>query len=171
MAAEDGQVVENHLKTGGEVREFTKKEFAGTVADECTEAYERLKIRRKHKFIVYKIDGDSEAIVIEKASARKETFEDLTRGLPGSDCRYVVYDHEFSTNDGRKASKLFFLAWMPSNATPYAKMAYTTAKGSLRELLTGVQDVTAQSIDQIALVFGMVEEEENEDYGDPDDWD
>lgn len=169
-ASEDNQIVENHLKTGGEARVFSKKEFAGTIADECTVAYQRLKIRRKHRYIVYKIDGESEAIVIEKASPRNETFEDLKMAVPATDCRYVVYDYEYTTNDGRPTSKLFFLAWMPSNATPYAKMAYTTAKGSLRDLLDGVEDVTAKSKDEIALAFGMVEEEENDSDGDPDDW-
>lgn len=63
--------------------------------------------------------------------------------LPYTDCRYAVYDHEFTTSDGRIADKLFFLSWMPHNATPYSKMAYAQGKGSLRDVLEGVLDVTA----------------------------
>ena len=47
---------------------------------------------------------------------------------PRAAARYAVYDHEFSTHDGRLASKLFFISWLPRNATPQAKMGYTTGK-------------------------------------------
>src|SRR3546814_15871079 len=33
--------------------------------------------------------------------------------LPFTDCRYVVFDKEFTTHDGRKTNKLFFVAWLP----------------------------------------------------------
>jgi hypothetical protein len=39
----------------------------------------------------------------------------MAASLPYTDSRYVVYDHEFKTHDGRPASKLYFISWMPLN--------------------------------------------------------
>lgn len=100
------------------------------------------------------------------------TVADLKALLPYTDCRYAVYDHEFKTHDGRITNKLFFLSWMPHNATPYSKMAYASGKGMLREQLDGVLDTTCSQLDGIEACFGIEEEraEREEDHGDPDDW-
>jgi len=89
--------VENHLKTGGEQVTFANKPVAGTVAPECKKVFELLKIRRKHRFVVYKIDPDSEAVVPETVGPRASALKDLKAALPENDARYAVYDHEFTT--------------------------------------------------------------------------
>eukprot|EP00616_Rhizochromulina_sp_CCMP1243_P016942 CAMPEP_0118969466 /NCGR_PEP_ID=MMETSP1173-20130426/6559_1 /TAXON_ID=1034831 /ORGANISM="Rhizochromulina marina cf, Strain CCMP1243" /LENGTH=171 /DNA_ID=CAMNT_0006918711 /DNA_START=6 /DNA_END=518 /DNA_ORIENTATION=+ len=169
-AAQQTGPTENHLKTGGEQREYSTKAKAGTIDPACADVYEQFKIRRKHKFVVYRIDAESEAVVVDIASAKKATFQEFQAALPYTDCRYAVYDYEYTTPDGRIADKLFFLSWMPHNATPYSKMAYAQGKGALRDILDGVIDVTAGSSDEVAPAFGIdVAVEEDED-GDPDDW-
>lgn len=35
------------------------------------------------------------------------------------------------------------VSWLPASATPYNKMAYTTAKTKFRETVPGVQDCVA----------------------------
>ena len=179
MAASQN-VVENHLKTGGEQQEYTQRVVAASVDEGCTETFQQFKIRRKHKFVTFKIDLDSSKIVVDAAGAKKATLDDLKSALPYSDCRYAVYDHEFTTPDGRITGKLFFLSWMPHNATPHAKMAYASGKGMLREQLEGVLDVTCAAIEDIAEAFGIVSEDgglgtgdnddDDDDDGDPDDW-
>ena len=52
---------EAHLKTGGEQITFTNKTVAGSIDDECGKVFQLLKIRRKHRFIVYKIDSATDA--------------------------------------------------------------------------------------------------------------
>ena len=82
-----------------------------------------------------------------------------------------MYDHEFTTHDGRPADKLFFLTWMPHNATPYSKMAYASGKGMLREGLDGVLDTTCAAMPEIEVAFGIKEEAPVDDEdGDPSDW-
>jgi cofilin len=108
--------------------------------------------------------------VVELASAKKATFEDLKAALPYTDCRFAVFDYEYTTSDGRPADRLFFLSWMPHNATPYSKMAYASGKGMLRETFDGVIDTTCASHDGLEVAFGMVEEKVEEDDGDPEDW-
>lgn len=81
-----------------------------------------------------------------------------------------MYEHEYTTHDGRPTDKIFFMSWMPNNATPYGKMAYAEAKGVLRGLLDGVFDSSVTALDQIEVAFGITEEEGEESDGDPDDW-
>ncbi len=100
-----------------------------------------MKLRRRHRYIIFKI-GDFE-IQIEKLGGRAESFEDFKRSLPFTDSRYAVYDQDYTTSDGRPASKLWFLSWFPNNSTPYNKMAYTSAKTKFREALPGVFDIQA----------------------------
>ena len=79
-----------------------------------------------------------------------------------------MYEHEYKTHDGRPTDKLFFMSWMPNNATPYGKMAYAEAKGVIRALLDGVFDTSASNLDQIEVEFG-IKEEEGEESGVIDD--
>mmetsp|Transcript_7918 Transcript_7918/g.14368 ORF Transcript_7918/g.14368 Transcript_7918/m.14368 type:complete len:171 (-) Transcript_7918:71-583(-) len=170
MAAAEPAPIENHLKTGGEQKECQGKGKAGTVSDDCYPTFEQLKIRRKHKFIIFKIDTETEEIVVETTGAKKATLEEFKAALPYTECRYCVYEHEYKTHDGRPTDKLFFMSWMPNNATPYGKMAYAEAKGVIRALLDGVFDTSASNLDQIEVEFGIKEEEGEESDGDPDDW-
>lgn len=55
--------VENHLKTGGEQLIFKNRleVSSGTliVADECSEAYQEMKLRRQYRYILYKIGDEA----------------------------------------------------------------------------------------------------------------
>jgi cofilin len=164
---EDG--TENHLKTGGEQITYANKATAGSVDPRCKEVFTQLKIRRKHRYIVYKIDPETEAVVVETIGARDADLDALLRALPDADSRYCIFDHAYKTYDGRPANKLFFLSWFPSNATPYSKMAYTHAKEHVREVFTGVFDIMARTTDEArSLVTGEAESESDQEFDDDD---
>ena len=59
------EIIDNHTKTGGEQVECQKRVVAASVDDSCGEAYTAFKIRRKHKFLVFKIDLESEKIIVD----------------------------------------------------------------------------------------------------------
>ena len=109
-----------------------------------------MKLRRKYRFIVFYI-SDEDEIDVEHLAEPSQTMEDLQACLPFSDCRYAVYDHEYTTFDGRKTSKLLFITWLPLNSTSHAKMAYTSGKGVFKEsnYLQGVEDVNAITFDDV----------------------
>jgi len=135
------------------------------------QTFTAFKIRRKHRFVIFKIDLETEAITVDLAGAKKGTMAEFKAALPYTDCRYAVYDYEFTTKDGRITDRLLFLTWMPHNATPYSKMAYASGKGMLREGLDGVLDCTASSLDAIEVAFGIEEEKpDSDEEGDPSDW-
>lgn len=131
----------NHTKTGGEALVYENRaEGMHVISPECgkvlsfgisvfflnsilLQAFQDMKLKRKSRYIIFKIG--EEQIDVEKLGARTATFEDLKKDLPYTDSRYVVFDQEFTTHDGRQTSKLWFISWFPNNSTPYNKMAYT----------------------------------------------
>mmetsp|Transcript_17855 Transcript_17855/g.60685 ORF Transcript_17855/g.60685 Transcript_17855/m.60685 type:complete len:165 (-) Transcript_17855:121-615(-) len=155
--------VENHTKTGGEVQQYDEKDraVAGDLDPAVRDIYEQLKIRRAYRFLILAILDD--VIRVETAGEREQTFEDFKALLPFSECRYAVFEKEFTTHDGRKASKLFFLTWLPHNSVPHQKMAYTQGKRLIREALDGLFDTQAATPGEVDVAFEFVRAEEEED--------
>lgn len=91
------------------------------------------------------------------------------QALPGTDARYGIYDHEYTTRDGRKTDKLFFILWTPESAGGRAKMFYTTQRRALDVAFTGIEDAQCSNTDQLAKLLGekSMEVEETADW-DPD---
>ncbi|CAN1267446.1 Actin-depolymerizing factor 7 [Linum perenne] len=40
-----------------------------------------------------------------------ESYADFTASLPSNECRYAVYDFDFTTDENCHKSKIFFIAW------------------------------------------------------------
>mmetsp|Transcript_6644 Transcript_6644/g.9873 ORF Transcript_6644/g.9873 Transcript_6644/m.9873 type:complete len:100 (+) Transcript_6644:81-380(+) len=97
--------MESHLKTGGEQITYANRAVAGSVDPSCKEQFQLLKIRRKHRFLVYKIDAETEVVIPEIIGPRATNLKDLISSLPENDARYAIYDHEFTTFDGRPTNK------------------------------------------------------------------
>ena len=98
---------------------------------------------------------------------RSASFDDFLNALPDADCRYVVYDHEYKTKDGRLADKLLFITWCPAPAPTTIKMLYTTERPRVSPWITGALELTASSRGDIKDFLGVEDAEENES---DDDW-
>ena len=79
------------------------------VHDECKLKFVELKAKRNYRFIIFKIEDQE--VVVEKLGSPDETYEDFTESLPANECRYVVYDFDFITDENCQKSKIFFIAW------------------------------------------------------------
>lgn len=68
-----------------------------------------MKLKRINpKFIVYHIvDG----LIETEQMSESPDFEDFLNTLPPNDCRYAIYDMDFTTTDGRPGNKLVMVAW------------------------------------------------------------
>jgi len=80
------------------------------VHDNCITEFDELKLRKNCRFIQYKISDDAKSIEIERKGDRDGSYDDFKGGLPENECRYVVYDVEYDTDDGAR-SKLTFVMW------------------------------------------------------------
>uniref|UniRef100_A0A1D1YM33 Actin-depolymerizing factor 5 n=1 Tax=Anthurium amnicola TaxID=1678845 RepID=A0A1D1YM33_9ARAE len=125
------------------------------VSEECRSSFMEMKWKRVHRFVVYKIDEVSRAVMVDKVGAPGEGYDELAASLPDDDCRYAVFDFDFVTEDNCQKSKMFFIAWAPSASRIRAKMLYATSKEGLRRVLEGVHydmqatDPTEMGIDII----------------------
>lgn len=74
-------VMENHLKTAGESMECRNKiEVTDKISDSCHEAFQALKIRRKHRYILFRLG--EEAVEVDRLGERTASYEDLKALLP-----------------------------------------------------------------------------------------
>ncbi len=87
----------------------------------------------------------------------------MKESLPFSECRYVVYDQDYKTADGRPASKIWFVSWFPHASNTHMKMAYTSAKGKFRETILGAFDIQVGSLEELDSGLGLGDEEEEDD--------
>ena len=78
------------------------------VEDNCKLKFLELK-KRTYRFIIFRIDGQQ--VVVEKLGNPRETYDDFTASLPADECRYAVFDFDFTTNENCQKSKIFFIAW------------------------------------------------------------
>ena len=98
-----------------------------------------LKLRKKFRYVVYKLNEDNTAIVIEKKVEVCEKYEDFLADLPDDDCRYAVYDFEFEKSPGEGTrNKICFIVWVPDTSKVRQKMLYASSKDAIRKKLAGV---------------------------------
>ncbi|XP_009615468.1 actin-depolymerizing factor 10-like [Nicotiana tabacum] len=109
------------------------------VSDDCKLKFLELKAKRNHRYIVFKIEESVQQVVVEKVGGQAETHEDFANSLPPNECRYAVFDYDWTTNENVQKSRIFFVAWSPETARVRSKMLYASSKDRFRRELDGVQ--------------------------------
>lgn len=61
--------------------------------------------------IVFKIEEKIQQVIVETVGEPNDSYEDFTNSLPANECRYAVFDFNFTTNENCQKSKIFFIAW------------------------------------------------------------
>ncbi|XP_047270282.1 actin-depolymerizing factor-like [Capsicum annuum] len=103
-----------------------------------------------HRYIVFKIDGQQ--VVVEQVGGNQETHEDLANNLPPNECRYAIFDYDFTTNDNVQKSKIFFIVWSPETGRVRSKMLYASSKDRFRREFKGVQvDLQVTNLSEMSL--------------------
>ncbi|XP_057449963.1 actin-depolymerizing factor 7-like [Lotus japonicus] len=107
------------------------------VQDECKLKFQELKARRAYRFIVFKIE--KQQVMVEKLGEPTENYDDFQASLPADECRYAVYDFDFTTEENCQKSKIFFIAWSPDISRVRMKMVYASSKDRFKRELDGIQ--------------------------------
>ncbi|KAK5804532.1 hypothetical protein PVK06_032183 [Gossypium arboreum] len=123
------------------------------VDDECKLKFLELKAKRNYRFIVFKIQ--EQQVVVEKVGSPQETYEDFTAALPADECRYAVFDFDFTTDENCQKSKIFFIAWSPDTSRVRSKMVYASSKDRFKRELDGIQ-VELQATDPSEMSFDII---------------
>ena len=78
---------------------------------ECLERFQELKTGKKISYIIYGLSDDKRSIVVLKTSTEKD-FDTFVGELPEKDCRWAVYDYEYTLPGGEGIrNKLTFVQW------------------------------------------------------------
>ncbi|CAN8252701.1 unnamed protein product [Cochlearia groenlandica] len=123
------------------------------VEDECKLKFLELKSKRNYRFIIFRIDGQQ--VVVEKLGSPEENYDDFTNSLPANECRYAVYDFDFTTNENCQKSKIFFIAWSPDCSRVRMKMVYASSKDRFKRELDGIQ-IELQATDPSEMSFDII---------------
>ncbi|KAJ9139884.1 hypothetical protein P3X46_030577 [Hevea brasiliensis] len=123
------------------------------VHDDCKLKFLELKAKRNYRFIIFKIEAQQ--VVVDKLGSPQETYEDFTASLPADECRYAVFDFDFTTNENCQKSKIFFIAWSPDSSRVRMKMVYASSKDRFKRELDGIQ-VELQATDPSEMSLDIV---------------
>ena len=82
------------------------------VDDLCITQFQDLKLKKKYRYIVYRLSDDCTQIIVDKAVEKCDDYDEFVeRELPEDDCRYAIYDFEFTVPDGGVRNKICFINW------------------------------------------------------------
>jgi len=123
-----------------------------TVNQMCIDESEKLRVAKKLKWIVFKINDAEDEIEVEGTGETRdwETFREhlLNAKYAGTPSkpdgrspgpRYAIYDFEWETANGEGTrGKLSFISWSPDVANIKPKMLYSSTKETLKRALPGI---------------------------------
>ncbi|KAH6809656.1 actin depolymerizing factor 7 [Perilla frutescens var. frutescens] len=122
------------------------------VDDECKLKFLELK-KRNYRYITFKIDDQQ--VVVDKLGSPEDCYDKFTSSLPADECRYAVYDFDFTTDEKCQKSKIIFVAWSPETSKVRNKMVYASSKDRFKRELDGIQ-VELQATDASEMSLDIV---------------
>ncbi|KAH7856126.1 hypothetical protein Vadar_032986 [Vaccinium darrowii] len=137
------------------------------VDDECKLKFSELKTKRNYCFIIFKIEDQK--VVVEKVGSPEESYEEFSASVPADECRYSVFDFDFTTEENCQKSKFSSLlgniikhpsislkiVLSPETARVRMKMVYASSKDRFKRELDGIQ-VELQATDPSEMSFDIV---------------
>ncbi|PIA57265.1 hypothetical protein AQUCO_00600180v1 [Aquilegia coerulea] len=125
------------------------------VNDECKLKFLELKAKRQFRYIVFRIEEKIQQVVVETVGEPDKTYDDFAASLPANECRYAVYDFDFTTDENCQKSKIFFIAWSPDTSRVRSKMVYASSKDRFKRELDGIQ-VELQATDPSEMSMDII---------------
>merc|ERR1711935_911093 len=130
-----------------------------TVSAEAVAKWEELKLSKKKndtmKYMILKIDMDAGEICVElehgkKTDTGKECWDDMVNTLPPTEGRYICYDFDYTTTDGRPQNKLTFIVWNPEDSKIKQKMLYASSKDGIKTKFHGIaKEIQGTDMDEM----------------------
>ncbi|KAM9786502.1 cofilin-1-B-like isoform X2 [Syngnathus typhle] len=84
------------------------------VAKEVADLYDDIKFKKTLKVAFFRISDDKKSIIVDTENQVKWNQEDpystFVKMLPEDDCRYIVFDVSYVTNDSGDKTQLVFIS-------------------------------------------------------------
>jgi len=107
------------------------------VNSECLTLFQELKLKKKWKYIIFRVGDDKTEIIKHKESTSKD-YDEFLGDLPETECRWAVYDLEFEKEEGGLRNKIIFYHWSPDGAKIRDKMLAASSRDAIRRSLVGI---------------------------------
>jgi cofilin len=98
------------------------------VTEDAVNLFYLMRLKATYKWAMWQVDDSGQSVVIAAVGDKQSSWADFLAALPDADCRYGVFDFDFTTPDGQKLHKMIFLNWAPDSARVKAKMMYASTK-------------------------------------------
>ena len=110
-------------------------------SDADIEEFNNLKMKGLYKVLVLSINNEGNSLQVEFKGDKTFNYDDLKNYLPKDDCRFVIYDFDYETDEKppRKTSKLVLVYWAPITAPMKRKFTYSSTKNAIKSAFTGIQ--------------------------------
>jgi len=119
------------------------------VHDDCLQVFQELKLKKKYKYIIYKLSEDQKEIVVDKTDEESD-YDTFINALPENEPRYAIYDFEYEKAGEGTRNKICFFAWTPDTSKIKQKMIYASSKDALRKKLVGIAvEVQCTDLDEV----------------------
>jgi cofilin len=103
------------------------------IPDTVREEFQALRMKRKHRYIIFRASADKSSVEIDKLGERSADWEEFKNSMPKNNSRWAIYDLEWTEKDGRKVSKLVFIMYSPDdNADNAEKFVIACNKDQLK---------------------------------------
>ncbi|EFO87754.1 CRE-UNC-60 protein [Caenorhabditis remanei] len=111
----------------------------------CKNAYDLLHNKHQHSYIIFKIDKNDTAIVVEKVGEKSAPYSEFVEEMKklvedGKECRYAAVDVEVTVQrqgaEGASTlNKVIFVQYCPDNAPVRRRMLYASSVRALKASL------------------------------------
>eukprot|EP00002_Diphylleia_rotans_P033125 TRINITY_DN7013_c0_g1_i1.p1 TRINITY_DN7013_c0_g1~~TRINITY_DN7013_c0_g1_i1.p1 ORF type:complete len:141 (-),score=31.68 TRINITY_DN7013_c0_g1_i1:479-901(-) len=125
------------------------------ISDDAVEQFNSLKLRKTSRYVLYRINDTATEVLTEEVAPSSATWADFVAKLPANDCRYGVFDFEFTTADGGIRNKIMFIVWAPDTAKIKSKMLYAGSKDAFRKKLVGIA-LEVQATDSSEIDYQVI---------------
>ena len=100
------------------------------VSDAATAAFQSLKKKKTHRFIIFQIQNEKE-VVPTILGERSAAFEEFQAAVVANQPCYGVFDLEYQ-RDGIDTDKIMFVSFVPDSLKPKARMVYASTSETLK---------------------------------------
>ncbi|GBF94587.1 actin-depolymerizing factor-like [Raphidocelis subcapitata] len=121
------------------------------LTDDCVNLFMHMKTRSAFKWIVFRVDDSGKTVVPERMGGRGSAYDEFVASLPPRECRYGVFDYEYTSRERGSFNKIVFINWAPETAHIKTKMMYAATKDFFKGFLEGTgAELQANDADDIS---------------------
>ncbi|KAK5575219.1 hypothetical protein RB653_010475 [Dictyostelium firmibasis] len=103
------------------------------LSPECQQYYQDVRIKNKYQGVVYKINKETNQMIIDKTFQNGCSFNELIQCFKENECSIIVFKYVVLNSP-----KLYFIYWGSETAPQSDKVLYSNAKLTLAITLKGI---------------------------------